>query len=86
VPLCVMWCLWRERNPRNFEDRELGILELKKKGYSNTLLMESDVAFPASFNTCGFPKINARHIPDTLKLIYQIRTSKTYIISSYFEE
>jgi hypothetical protein len=31
VPLCVMWCIWRERNARNFEDRELGILELKKR-------------------------------------------------------
>jgi hypothetical protein len=30
APLCVMWCLWRERNVRNFEDCELGILELKK--------------------------------------------------------
>ena len=24
--LCVMWCLWRERNVRSFEDHELGIL------------------------------------------------------------
>jgi hypothetical protein len=31
VPLCVMWCIWRERNARNFEDRELGLLELKKR-------------------------------------------------------
>jgi hypothetical protein len=31
VPLCVMWCIWRERNARNFEDRELSLLELKKK-------------------------------------------------------
>jgi hypothetical protein len=31
VPLCVMWCIWRERNARIFEDRELGILELKKR-------------------------------------------------------
>ena len=31
VPLCVMWCLWSERNARNFEDRELGLMELKKR-------------------------------------------------------
>ena len=31
VPLCVMWCLWRERNAQNFEDRELGLMELKKR-------------------------------------------------------
>jgi hypothetical protein len=30
IPLCVMWCLWRERNARSFEDRESGLLELKK--------------------------------------------------------
>jgi hypothetical protein len=28
----------------------------EEKDYSNTLLMESDVAFPASFNTCGFSR------------------------------
>jgi hypothetical protein len=27
---CVMWCLCRERNVRNFEDCEHGIIELKK--------------------------------------------------------
>jgi hypothetical protein len=31
TPLCVMWCLWRERNARNFEDCENEIIELKKK-------------------------------------------------------
>jgi hypothetical protein len=30
VPLCVMWCLWREMNVRSFEDRELGFIKLKK--------------------------------------------------------
>jgi hypothetical protein len=30
APLCVMRCLWRERNARNFEDCEHGIIELKK--------------------------------------------------------
>jgi hypothetical protein len=29
--LCVMWCLWRERNARSFEDRELGLMDLKKR-------------------------------------------------------
>jgi hypothetical protein len=31
APLRVMWCLWRERNTRSFEDRELRLLELKKR-------------------------------------------------------
>jgi hypothetical protein len=30
APLCVMWCQWRERNARSSEDRELGLIELKK--------------------------------------------------------
>ena len=30
VPLCVMGCLWREKNARNFEDRKLELIELKK--------------------------------------------------------
>ena len=29
LPHCLMWCLWRERNLRNFEDVELGSLDLK---------------------------------------------------------
>jgi hypothetical protein len=31
APLYVMWCLWRERNARSFEDREIGLMELKKR-------------------------------------------------------
>ena len=29
VPHCLMWCIWRERNSRSFEDRERSILEFK---------------------------------------------------------
>jgi hypothetical protein len=29
--LCVMWCLWRERNARSFEDCELGLMDLKER-------------------------------------------------------
>ena len=29
VPHCLMWCLWRERNSRCFEDFERSILDLK---------------------------------------------------------
>jgi hypothetical protein len=31
TPLCVMWCLWREKNARNFEEHEHEIIELKKR-------------------------------------------------------
>jgi hypothetical protein len=29
VPLCLLWCLWRERNARCFEDLERSLEELK---------------------------------------------------------
>jgi hypothetical protein len=29
VPLCLIWCLWRERNDRSFEDQERTLEELK---------------------------------------------------------
>ena len=29
VPHCLMWCLWKERNSRCFEDNERSILDLK---------------------------------------------------------
>jgi hypothetical protein len=37
-PLCVMWCLWRERNFRCFEDRERKMEDLKNF-FSNTLYL-----------------------------------------------
>jgi hypothetical protein len=29
IPHCLMWCIWRERNERTFEDSERNILALK---------------------------------------------------------
>ena len=29
IPHCLMWCLWRERNARTFEDSEQNIVDLK---------------------------------------------------------
>ena len=28
-PLCVLWCIWGERNGRRFEGKERNLLELK---------------------------------------------------------
>ena len=44
APLCVMWCLWIERNAWSFEDRELGLTELKKR-----LLHSSQVSMLVEF-------------------------------------
>lgn len=30
VPLCVCWCVWRERNARMFDDSECSIVKLKQ--------------------------------------------------------
>jgi hypothetical protein len=30
---CLMWCLWRERNARTFEDCERNVLDLKLKNF-----------------------------------------------------
>jgi hypothetical protein len=30
IPHCLMWCIWRERNERTFEDSERNTLALKK--------------------------------------------------------
>ena len=37
VPHCLMWCIWRERNSRSFEDRERAILEFKSFFFSTLL-------------------------------------------------
>jgi hypothetical protein len=29
-PLCLMWCLWCERNARHFEDVETSLIDLRK--------------------------------------------------------
>jgi hypothetical protein len=31
APLNLMWCVWRERNVRNFEDVETSMVELRKR-------------------------------------------------------
>ena len=30
IPLCMMWCLWQERNTHSLDDHESGVIELKK--------------------------------------------------------
>ena len=37
VPHCLMWCIWRERNSRSFEDREQSILEFKSFFFATLL-------------------------------------------------
>ena len=37
IPHCIMWCIWRERNARTFEDCELSVVELKLHFYRSLL-------------------------------------------------
>jgi hypothetical protein len=36
APVCLLWCIWRERNARLFEDVETPMVELRKR-WLNTL-------------------------------------------------
>jgi hypothetical protein len=31
APLCLLWCIWRERNARLFDDVETSMVELRKR-------------------------------------------------------
>jgi len=31
TPLCLLWCIWQERNARLFEDVETSMVELRKQ-------------------------------------------------------
>lgn len=43
APLCLLWCIWREKNARSFEGREMGMLELKKMLFQIFVYMASRV-------------------------------------------
>jgi hypothetical protein len=40
VLLCLMWCLWRERNDRCFEDREWLMGDLKDFFFQDSLPLD----------------------------------------------
>jgi hypothetical protein len=48
VPFCLLWCLWRERNDRNFEDKEMTIEELITFFFSFFILL--DCCVPTSIS------------------------------------
>jgi len=45
APLCLMWCLWRERNARTFDNCENGLLNLKK------LVLQTLYSWRVAWNT-----------------------------------
>ena len=60
VPHCLMWCLWRERNSRYFEDNELSIPDLKLFFFKTlldwlaTLRNQSFSSFLDFLDSCDF--------------------------------
>jgi hypothetical protein len=49
APLCLLLCIWREKNARNFEGREMAMLELKKMLFLLFIYMASRVVLIACF-------------------------------------
>jgi hypothetical protein len=45
TPLCLMWCIWRERNTMNFKDCEISTIELK------TVMFRSLYAWMVAYNS-----------------------------------
>ena len=61
VPHCLMWCLWKERNARIFEDGERNVLELKLL-FFRTLFdwmtatrLFSSLSYLEFFDLCSIP-------------------------------
>ena len=60
VPHCLMWCLWRERNSRCFEDNERSILDLQLFSFGTlldwlaTLRNQSFFSFLDFLDSCNF--------------------------------
>ena len=54
VPHCVIWCLWRERNARLFEDCESSIVDIKSFVFGDVcnVCVCACVCVCARANTC----------------------------------
>jgi hypothetical protein len=47
--LYLVWCIWRERNVRNFEDREILVVKLK------SIMIKSIYTWTMAYNSLHFP-------------------------------
>jgi len=54
APICLFWCLWRERNNRSFEDVEKTPEELLSSFYHTLYLWTTAYVFPLSFSFLDF--------------------------------
>ena len=51
-PSCLLWCIWRERNYKSFEDCERTVVNLKSFFFNTLYHWAVAVDFP---NLLGFP-------------------------------
>ena len=64
VPLCLIWCIWRERNLRAFEDTENSLIFLKASLLSLLFLWMKKVFSSSPSSLIEF--LGDLHPPDTL--------------------
>jgi hypothetical protein len=54
VPTCLFWCLWREMNDRNFEDRERSLEEILSLFFETLYLWTAAFVSPLSLSFSDF--------------------------------
>jgi hypothetical protein len=61
VPTCIFWCLWKERNDRNFEDREKSLEDILSFFYETLFLWTAAFVSPLSLSFSDFLVYFAPH-------------------------
>ena len=85
IPHCLLWCLWRERNSRCFEDTERSIPDLKLlffRTLRDWLFALQDKSFPSfidSLDSCNFCIWFL--FPCTLPVYYGVPFISIYLIT-----
>lgn len=54
VPMCLFWCLWREMNDKNFEDRERTLEEILSLFFETLYLWTPSFVFSLSLSYSDF--------------------------------
>jgi hypothetical protein len=54
VPMCLFWCLWKERNDRNFENRKKSLEDILSFFYEILFLWTAAFVFPLSLSFSDF--------------------------------
>ena len=93
VSHCLMWCLWRKRNSRCFEDIERSIPDLKSFFFGTLLdwlVAMQNQSFPSNFdflNSCNFCiwVVDPLYIPCVLGCSF-FDINKTYYLSKSLQK